>query len=395
MDIGYGNIKLIDTSVEPYAISFSFYSKKEIHHLSLVEIICPIFFDKNGVSITGGLCDLRMGVNSKKDECISCTGNYLSCPGHFGHIDLVIPIKNPMLKNLFTNILKVKCNYCNLFRISNWRTKLFFFKFLHLDLVFLFKEKLKKKFQVFRKFLDLQKNSKKFFFWKLYLIKKITNTIKNTREIEDLPKISRLENRKRGKFWAFSVNFFLKCSLNQKSCQKCKKKSVSIIPFQENLKIIMKCYSEIKKKIYFYKKWKVNSNKNFLNFCEEKIFEIFSQQDFEDEIKGFQFKKNVDDLWKYEKDFCELIWGSFGNSERFQKENNSEIFYISSLLVPPTRFRPVYISKMGKKKNQFGTNPQNFYFKKILKINQQLLMTIGSIKKKKKSRKVAKYFLAI
>jgi DNA-directed RNA polymerase I subunit RPA1 len=50
---------------------------------------------------------------------------------------------------------------------------------------------------------------------------------------------------------------------------------------------------------------------------------------------------------------------------------------LSKILIPPTRFRPVYFSKLFKNKEGIDSNPQNFYFLKIIKINQQLLLALG------------------
>ena len=126
MDLRITDNKTIDISVFPKSIYFSFYTSKEIRNLANVEIFCPVFFDTNGDIIKGGLCDERMGIFSKFGICKYCKRNYTTCSGHFGYIDLAIPVSNGFLRNILFTILKTKCIYCSFFRIFNTETTFFF-----------------------------------------------------------------------------------------------------------------------------------------------------------------------------------------------------------------------------------------------------------------------------
>jgi DNA-directed RNA polymerase I subunit RPA1 len=377
MDVCYGNSIMKDVFCEPYAISFSFYSTKEIHDLSVVEVVCPIFFDRKGFNLPGGLCDQKMGVNSRKDICVTCHGNYLSCPGHIGHIDLAVPIKNPLLKNIFLKILISKCNYCNFFPIQNWRLKLFFFKFLYLNINFyFFKEK--KKFY--------EKKKKKKIFTEFSKVKNLSKKIKSMAKIEFSPKILKIGRRKRGKLWYFAVNFFMKYCSKIKSCKRCGGGRNVIFCSKENINVFKKKHFYLKRKFR-----KFENKRQFIEHYQPQFFvdrnkKLFDKENYNKNLCSFQLKKNVENLWLCENDFCQLIWGTLGNSERFHKEQQVEIFFISSLLVPPTRFRPVYLKKLGERIFETKINPQNFYLMRALKINQQILLFMGNYSEEEKQQ---------
>ena len=134
MDIYFEDSKIAEITSEPRDVSFSFYSSNDIVNLSATEVICPVFFDYKGKSIKWGLCDMKLGTLSKYESCISCSGSYSICPGHFGHIELAIPVVNPLIKNIFNSILNAKCWYCSYFKIASWKIRLFYIKLLMLDL---------------------------------------------------------------------------------------------------------------------------------------------------------------------------------------------------------------------------------------------------------------------
>jgi DNA-directed RNA polymerase I subunit RPA1 len=122
MDILTGSPKSIDISTFPKSICFSFYTPKEIQVFSCAEIFCPVFFDIHGNVVKGGLCDERMGIFSKFGTCKFCKGNYTTCPGHFGYIDLPIPLSNNFLRNILFTIIKARCLFCNFFKTKNFET---------------------------------------------------------------------------------------------------------------------------------------------------------------------------------------------------------------------------------------------------------------------------------
>lgn len=74
-------------------LQFGILSPEEIKDMSVVEVTKPLTFE-NGKPVPGGLNDLKMGPIERGEVCQSCWLDHYSCPGHFGHIDLVIPVLN-------------------------------------------------------------------------------------------------------------------------------------------------------------------------------------------------------------------------------------------------------------------------------------------------------------
>jgi DNA-directed RNA polymerase I subunit RPA1 len=99
--------------------SYSFYTDEEIMRLSVKNILNPTAFDQLGKPLPGGLYDRALGVSpfDARSTCITCGLDCNHCPGHVGHIDLVVPVYNPFLVNQVYKLLKSKCLHCNRLRI--------------------------------------------------------------------------------------------------------------------------------------------------------------------------------------------------------------------------------------------------------------------------------------
>ena len=68
-------------------VQFSIMSPKEIRERSVVEITNHDTFDKD-TPVIKGLFDIRMGSTEMGKICGTCGQNNITCPGHFGHIEL-------------------------------------------------------------------------------------------------------------------------------------------------------------------------------------------------------------------------------------------------------------------------------------------------------------------
>ena len=373
MDIYCEDSKIGEITSVSSNISFSFYSRYEIDILSVAEIICPLFFDHQGKSLKWGLCDLRLGTLSKYENCISCGGSYSICPGHFGHIELAIPIINPLTNNIFYSILNSKCWYCNYFKIASWKVKLFYIKLLILDLGIFIKEFDIKKID----FIFLDSDLKTYY---KNTIKIISLIIKNTDLIwfeNNFIYFTSNRNGNKANKWSKFIHLFLEKASQISNCQRCKKNSIYMKDKGLKTKFQIKQKQNVnkidlykKKHLYYKKKYKIL-------MCSEKNTKIFCCKNKEFQLKSFQIKKHLSDLWNYENDFCELIWGCILINKKCGKTESNQRFFLNKILIPPSRFRPVYFCKLFKSKEAIDSNPQNFYFLKIIKINQQLLLAIG------------------
>ena len=74
------------------SIKFSCLSPEEIRKMSAVKVITADTYNDEGFPYEGGLMDTSLGVVEPGLKCKTCGCKSGECPGHFGHIDLALPV---------------------------------------------------------------------------------------------------------------------------------------------------------------------------------------------------------------------------------------------------------------------------------------------------------------
>lgn len=62
--------------------------------------------------VENGPLDLRLGVGTKLLRCMTCGEGLEGCVGHFGHVELDLPIYHIGFFKHLIQILKMVCKYC-------------------------------------------------------------------------------------------------------------------------------------------------------------------------------------------------------------------------------------------------------------------------------------------
>ncbi len=73
-------------------IGFGLLSPKDLRQMSATKVITADTYDDDGFPIEMGLMDPRLGVIEPGLRCKTCGQKVGDCPGHFGHIDLAMPV---------------------------------------------------------------------------------------------------------------------------------------------------------------------------------------------------------------------------------------------------------------------------------------------------------------
>ncbi|KAF9387865.1 hypothetical protein CPB97_001922 [Podila verticillata] len=113
---------------EVTSVAFSFYDADEIKQISVKQIVNPVLFDNLNHPTKGGLYDPSLGPFSKHHVCATCSLDHFACPGHFGHIELPCPVYNPMFFPQMYQMLRSSCQFCHQFRMSKSETHRFIAK---------------------------------------------------------------------------------------------------------------------------------------------------------------------------------------------------------------------------------------------------------------------------
>ncbi len=101
---------------QPSLLQFNIFSSEEIKKLSVVSITNTTSFDAIGNPSPAGLYDIAMGPSSRNEICSSCMNNKDNCAGHFGHVELAMPVFNPFFIKTLHKIFTISCLTC--FRIQ-------------------------------------------------------------------------------------------------------------------------------------------------------------------------------------------------------------------------------------------------------------------------------------
>ncbi|MCD4740742.1 DNA-directed RNA polymerase subunit A' [archaeon] len=94
------------------SVEFGILNPEIIRKMSQIRIVIPDTYDEDGYPIEGGLMDLHLGVIDPGLRCKSCGARMVSCPGHFGHIELVRPVLHVGYIKMIYSLLKTTCSSC-------------------------------------------------------------------------------------------------------------------------------------------------------------------------------------------------------------------------------------------------------------------------------------------
>ena len=106
-------------SVEVTAVKFSCIDVETTRRLSVVEVTHPDVLDNLSRPIPGGLYDPAMGPITRQGRCATCSLSSKDCPGHLGHMELPIPVYNPLLFSELYRLLRCMCFMCHHLRFKN------------------------------------------------------------------------------------------------------------------------------------------------------------------------------------------------------------------------------------------------------------------------------------
>jgi len=93
-------------------IYFGLLSPQDMRKISVVEIQTPDTYDEDGAPITAGLMDGRLGTLEPRQRCKTCGNTAIRCPGHFGHIELAVPIVHIEFTKIIYDLLRATCRNC-------------------------------------------------------------------------------------------------------------------------------------------------------------------------------------------------------------------------------------------------------------------------------------------
>ena len=108
-------VHLLTGKTSVFSTSLSTFTTDEVRRFSVVPVTVPLSVDTmTGDAVEGGLYDLRMGPADahSSDRCETCRLPYAQCPGHFGHLELCLPLYNPLLLKFTVNLLGITCHKC-------------------------------------------------------------------------------------------------------------------------------------------------------------------------------------------------------------------------------------------------------------------------------------------
>ncbi len=93
-------------------IKFAYLSPEEIRKMSAIKIITADTYNDDGFPIDMGLMDPHLGVIEPGLRCKTCGGKVDECLGHFGHIDLAMPVIHVGYIKEIKKLLQSTCKSC-------------------------------------------------------------------------------------------------------------------------------------------------------------------------------------------------------------------------------------------------------------------------------------------
>ncbi|XP_023211114.1 DNA-directed RNA polymerase I subunit RPA1-like [Centruroides sculpturatus] len=334
-------------------ITFGIYSSEELRKFSVIEITSIKTFDALGHPAANGLHDPALGPSEFNELCKTCGLSQFHCPGHFGHINLPLPVFNPFLLTILHKLLRGSCFNCHSLLASPIAVQLTLAQLRVLDygLVGVAQEMQ----QMVAEFQEKESMSNI-----LYIKDKLANHVNKALEGLDLEEAK-------------------KCS-SVKNVVECRQRIVKNFIRDHLQKSGNKCYYcrtvQRPLSLYFFsclvfKEKKAKSSKPLPSQSVEE--ECDDQERNENEnisklisstnqslLTAVEARDHLRKLWDKERTILQKLFG-ISNLAIDSHECPLDMFFLENVMVPPTRFRPISFMK-GKK----FENPQTAALKNVI-----------------------------
>lgn len=109
-----GLLEKIASTARVGSIEFAMLRSKEIEKMSHVQVASKSLYEMNRMEPQPyGCLDRRMGISSKNRVCLTCFKQLSDCIGHFGHVDLELPVFHIGYIKETIRVLQMICKCCS------------------------------------------------------------------------------------------------------------------------------------------------------------------------------------------------------------------------------------------------------------------------------------------
>ncbi|XP_069488274.1 DNA-directed RNA polymerase I subunit RPA1 [Ambystoma mexicanum] len=324
------------------AISFGIYSADEIRKLSVKAITNPRYLDNVGNPAVNGLYDLSLGPADNKEVCTTCAQGFHNCPGHMGHIDLPLPVYNPLFFDKLYLLVRGSCFSCHMLTCPRSVIHLILNQLRALD-----EGNLHAVYEIeaaLNRFLegnsnasgnDIQEELDAF----------TTEILQNGNaniQSSNVKNVCECRSNLVGQFW--------KSHMNSKRCPHCKS-GRSLVRKEHNSKLTVTYAANLHK-------------------TPQKPKGGLQQLDIIDDTdlgkRGYltpsTAREHIVSLWENEGFFLNRIFSGLEVNANSDTEFCPDMFFLDLIAVPPARYRPV--NRMG---DQMFTNGQTVNLQAVMK----------------------------
>jgi len=104
-----------EEEILPYRLDkviFGLISPADARKIGFIEITEPTAYDEGGLPVQGGVLDPRLGTINPRQRCPVCGNLPKNCPGHFGRIELAMPVIHIGYVKRIKDVLNTVCHKC-------------------------------------------------------------------------------------------------------------------------------------------------------------------------------------------------------------------------------------------------------------------------------------------
>ncbi|XP_077434020.1 DNA-directed RNA polymerase I subunit RPA1 isoform X1 [Vanacampus margaritifer] len=315
-------------------MSFGMYSAEEIRKLSVKTITNARLLDGVGNVLPNSLYDLALGPADNKEACSTCCQDFNNCPGHLGHVELPLPVYNPLFFDRLYLLIRGSCLTCHLLTCPRAAIHLLFNQLKLLDHGAM--QQVYQIEEVLSQFLE--GNAKATGDDIAATLKEFTDSVCVTESSGNSKPIKHLVERK-----CSLINDFWTNQMKGRKCLHCRSKRFTIRR-EHNSKLIVTLPPDTKT---------ILRNDGDL-LTGDRAY-----------LTASTAREHINNLWKNEGFFLKCLFsGLVGNSESNEEEKgfSPDLFFLELLVVPPCRYRP--INRLG---DQMFTNGQTVNMQAVMK----------------------------